>query len=113
MLLTDLDSWHWDNLALPAGVRLAPFRHTAQAGDPLTAVAHFGPEGIEGTVTPGLFRDLSDALLRTASGHLMAARVQADGTFSSASRDALPPGRFLASAVLSDRQPRRQEVHRE
>jgi hypothetical protein len=113
MLLTDLDSWHWDNLALPAGVRLAPFRHTAQPGGPLTAVARFGHEGIEGTISQGVSHDLNDALIRTANGRLMAARVRADGAFSSDSRDVLPPGRFLASAVLSDRQQRRQEVYRE
>jgi hypothetical protein len=113
MLLTDLDAWHWDNLALPGGVRLAPFRCTAQAGQPLTAVARFGPEGIEGTITAGLFHDLSDGLLRTTDGRMLGIRVRADGTFSSGSRDALPPSRFVASAVLSDRQQRRQEVYRE
>src|SRR5262249_61752888 len=25
-VLTDMDAWHWDNLALPAGVRFASFR---------------------------------------------------------------------------------------
>jgi hypothetical protein len=113
MLLTDLDAWHWDNLALPGGVRLAPFRYTAQAGQPLAAVARFGPEGIEGTITAGLFHELSDALLRTTDGRMLAIRIQADGTFRSGSRDTLPPGRFVASSVLSDRQQRRQEVYGE
>src|SRR5207244_13298474 len=55
-----------DLLALPAGVRLAPFRYTAATGQPLTAVARFGPDGVEGKLTPGPFRDRKSTRLNSS-----------------------------------------------
>jgi hypothetical protein len=110
---TDLDAWHWENLALPAGVRTASFRYTAPTREPIAAVAGFGPEGVEGKLKAGPFQDLADALLTTPHGRSMAVRLHPDGTFSAGSQDVLPPGQFLASSVLSDQQQRRQELYRE
>jgi hypothetical protein len=111
-LLTDLDAWHWDNLALPAGVRFAPFHYTARTGEPISAVAHFGPDGLEGRLTAGPFGDVSDALVGPPNGRNLALRLRPDGTFSAGAADVLPGGQFLAGAVLSDRQQRRQEFYR-
>ncbi len=113
LILTDVNAWHWENLALPAGVRVAPFRYTAPTGVPLKAVAHFGPEGLEGETAAGPFRDLADALLWTPSGRNLSVRLRPDGTFSAGSQDILPPGQFLASALLLDRHQRRQELYRD
>lgn len=113
LILTDMDAWHWENLNLPAGVRLAPFRYTAPTGEPLTAVARFGPDGLEGRLAAGPFRDPADALLSMAEGRNLAVRLRPDGTFSAGSQDVLPAGQFLAAAVLSDRQQRRQDIYRE
>jgi hypothetical protein len=109
---TDLDAWHWEGLELPAGVRFAPFRYTAPTGTPLAAVARFGPEGIEGKLTAGPFRGVSDAVLWTPTGRNLSLRLGSDGTFHAGTADILPPGQFLAGAVLSDRQQRRQELYR-
>jgi hypothetical protein len=111
-LLTDLDAWHWDNLALPAGVRFAPFHYTARTGEPLSAVAHFGPDGLEGRLSAGPFGEVSDALVGPPNGRNMALRLRPDGTFSAGPADVLPSGQFLAGAVLVDRQQRRQEFYR-
>ena len=113
LVLTDLDSWHWENLALPAGVRLAPFRYTAPTGQPVTAVARFGPDGVEGKLTPGPFRDLGDALLYVPGSRKLAVHLRPDGTFTAGSQDVLAAGQFLASSVLSDRQQRRQQLYRD
>jgi hypothetical protein len=113
LLVTDLDAWHWDNLGLPAGVRLASFHATVPTGSPLKARAHFGPEGLEGKLTAGRFEELDDAVVATPDGRRMAAHVGADGAFRTGSADVLPSGRFLSGAVLSDRQQRRQDVFRE
>jgi hypothetical protein len=113
LILTDIDSWHWDNIALPAGVRFAPLRSAASTGGPIRAVARFGPEGLEGKVEAGLFRDLGDAILGAPQGRNLAVRLRPDGSFTAGSADVLPPGQFLAGAVLSDRQQRQQEVYRE
>jgi hypothetical protein len=113
LMLTDVDSWHWDNLSLPAGVRFAPFRARISTGQPITAVARFGSDGLEGNLAAGLFQDLDDAILSTPNGRNLSVRLRPDGSFSAGSQDVLSPGQFLTGAVLSDRQRRRQEVYRE
>jgi hypothetical protein len=113
LIQTDLDAWHWENLALPAGVRFAPFRTTLPTGEPLRAVARLGPEGLEGELTAGPFHDPADAVLRTANGRNLAVRLGPGGTFRADRADALAAGQFLAGAVLSDRQQRRQALYRE
>jgi hypothetical protein len=113
LILTDTDAWHWEGLALPAGVRTGSFRWTAPTGEPIAAVAHFGPDGVEGKLTAGPFRDLADALLNPPNGRNLALRLGPDGTFSAATEDALPAGQFLAGSVLSDRQQRRQAFYRQ
>jgi hypothetical protein len=112
LILTDLDSWHWEDLSLPAGVRVMPFRYNAVTGGPLAAVAGFGPDGIEGRLTHGPFRDPTDAVLATPNGRNLAVRLEPDGTFRAGAEDFLPSGQFLPGTVLSDRQQRRQELYR-
>src|SRR5439155_20676746 len=46
-------------------------------------------------------------------GRVLAVRLQPDGSFHAGAADILPAGQFLASAVLTDRQQRRQELYRE
>ncbi len=110
LIVTDMDAWHWENIALPAGVRFASFHTTLPSSKPLAAVAHFGPDGVEGHIT-GSFEDLADALLSTPSGRNLAVHLQPDGRFLARGQDILPKGQFLASAVLNDRQQRRQEIY--
>jgi hypothetical protein len=110
---SDMDAWKWENLALPGGVRNAPFRFTAATGEPIEASARFGSQGIEGRIARGPFQEVTDALLATPGGRHMAVRLQADGSFRSASADVLPPGLFLADAVLTDEQQRRQDLYRD
>jgi hypothetical protein len=112
LLRTDLDSWHWDNLSLPGGVRLASFRDSVAAGEPVTAVAWFGPEGLEGTIRTGKFEDVSDAVLVTAGGRSLAVRLSKDGIFHTGSADVLPSGQFVSDGILTDRQQRRQDMLR-
>jgi hypothetical protein len=108
---TDLDRWHWEGLALPAGVRTGPFRTTIEVGS-LSAVARFGPGGLEGRLSAGRFGNLSDPVLLTAARGASAVHIAADGNFTSGSGDILPPGQYMSSTVLTDRQQRRQEVYR-
>jgi hypothetical protein len=112
LILTDAGAWHWENVTLPFGVRFAPFRLTLPTAAPVSAVARFGPEGIEGKLS-GPFEDVGDALLETPNGHNLAVRLGPDGRFTARAGDALPRGDYLAGAVLTDRQQRRQDVYRE
>jgi len=110
--VTDPDAWHWENLALPAGVRFASFRYTAPTEAPLAATARFGPEGLEGQLAAGPFRDLADALLCPPAGRNLAVRLGPAGGFSAGTQDVLAQGQFLADALLSDRQQRRLQLYR-
>lgn len=112
MVMTDLDAWHWENLTLPAGVRLASFHTTLPLEKSVAAVARFGPNGVEGRLT-GPFEELSDSLLCTPGGRNLAVHILPDGALHAGSGDILPAGQFLASAVLSDRQQRRQAIYRD
>jgi hypothetical protein len=107
---TDLAAWHWEGLAFPAGVRMGPFRATGRSG--VSAVARFGPRGLEGRLAAGGFRDPADAVIRTRLGATLAVRLEADGSFRVNSDDLLPAGQYIAGAVLTDRQQRRQEAYR-
>lgn len=110
-MLNDLDSWNWEGMSFPAGVRMGPFHGTIDSGD-LSAVGHFGPNGLEGRLSRGPFAHLTEPLLLTAARDAVGLRVGEDGSISSAIADALPPGQYLSDAVLTERQQRRQEVYR-
>jgi hypothetical protein len=108
---TDTDAWHWEGLALPAGVRTGSFRHTMQSG-PISAVARFGVEGVTVRLnTPG-FRNISDALIYTPARAPIAMRLDKDGVLSAGPQDVLPGNQYLAGNVLTDRQQRRQDIYR-
>jgi len=112
LVQTDTGAWHWEDLGLPAGERFGSFRYTAPTGAPLSAVARLGPEGLEGKLAAGPFSGVADAVLFTPGGRNLAVRLSPDGSFRVGPRDVLPPGQFLAEAVLSDRQQQRQTLYR-
>lgn len=112
-LVTDIDVWRWDNVSLPAGVRLGPCRGTLPLPKPVGATARFGPDGLEGRLAAEGFEGLSDAILTTASVRTLAVRVGQNGSLHAGSQDVLPEGQFIAGAVLSDEQQRRQQLYRE
>ena len=107
---TDLDAWHWEDLAFPAGVRMGPFHSTFRAR--ASAAGRFGPAGLEGQLRLGSFRDPTDAVVLTRSGTALAPRFDPDGTFSVRPDSGLPADQYLPGSVLSDRQQRRQDIYR-
>jgi len=110
-VITDTRSWHWEDLALPAGMRLGPYEYVVRTEEPMAAIAQFGPDGLTGRVTAGPYRELADALIRGPTGRHTATRIGQDGTFSAGAKDLLPTGQYLANVVLTDRQQRRMEVY--
>jgi hypothetical protein len=107
---TDLGAWHWEGLELPAGVRTGTFRASARPG-PVTAVARFGPDGAEGTLTSPTFRNPSDGLVLIVGRQPSPVTFAADGKFT-VGVDDLPAGEFIPGTVLTDRQQRRQAIYR-
>jgi hypothetical protein len=110
-LLTDTDAWHWEQLELPTGVRLGPFRSAASAGQ-LMATARFGPQGVAGRLNCGPFRNPEDGIIITAPREPIAVRISPDGSFSAGSLESLAADQFIKESVLSDRQQSRQQVYR-
>lgn len=108
---TDRDAWHYEKLAMPAGVRLGQYRGTITAQ--MRAVAAFGPDGLHGRLESVGFRDPSDAILVARNREAAAVRFADDGTFRIGRDDELSPGQFLTGAVLGDRQQARQRVYRQ
>jgi hypothetical protein len=110
-LQTDTDSWHWDGLSVPAGVRTGPFRTSKKAT--VLATAKFGPDGVDGKLDAGPFKQPTDLIVATHAREPLAVRVQSDGSFHCGSEDVLPTGQYLAGTVLTDRQQRRQAVYKQ
>ena len=108
----DAFAWHWEELSLPAGVRSGRFRSTLHTGH-MGAVAHFGPNGLEGRLEGSRFRNLEDLIVMTSTREAIAPRMDSDGRFTASPLNALAHGQFLAGTVLGDRQQRRQTVYRQ
>jgi hypothetical protein len=111
-VVTDVDQWHWENLDLPAGVRLGTFRSIASMKEPISAVAQFGPEGVVGKASLGRFQGVSDIVIQAPSRRCFAVGLQPDGAFTLNEGNLLPLDQFVTGTVLSDRQQKRQELYR-
>jgi hypothetical protein len=109
LVMTDLGAWHWENLALPAGVRKGTFRYSTRLEKPVSAVATFGAQGIEGKVAG--FQGWTDALIQSPAQRALAVNFRADGTFMVGEGDLLVPGQYITGTVLTDRQQRRQGIY--
>jgi hypothetical protein len=113
MVTTDIDAWHWENLTLPAGVRLGWFRSVARAAEPVSCVAGFGPSGLEGKLSARAFSGLGDILIQAPSRRVFSVRPTMDGSFTIGANDLLSAGQFVPDAVLSDHQQKRQAIYRQ
>lgn len=109
MCWTDLDTWHWEELRVPAGVRYAHLRQTLRPAEAVRARGGFGPEGFIGTLE-GPLASPSDAILLGPAGRL-AVHVDAAGAFACRPGDELSGGQFLPGVLLSEPQRRRQAVY--
>jgi len=112
MVTTDIDAWHWENLTLPAGARLGRFRSVARTEEPISCVAGFGPNGLQGKLSARACSGLGDILIQAPSRRVFSVRPTTDGAFTIGANDLLSAGQFVADAVLSDHQQKRQAIYR-
>ena len=101
---TDLDQWHWENLELPSGARLASFTYQTQATNPIRAVVSFDEQGISGRLQTDTFQDFRDAVLATTAARNMAMDIKPDGSFRTGPDDVLAPGQYLSTAAVDQQQ---------
>ena len=111
MTWTDLDAWHWENLTLPSGIRVATFQTKAKSDRTIEARGSFGPAGFTGTIHAGPFTEVSDAIIAMPSHRNLAVNLDPHGGFSAGPDDLLAPGHFINRALLTDRQRRREEMY--
>jgi len=107
LIWTDFDTWSWDNVNLPPGLRQATFQTSGSVAQPVEAVATFGPASIQGRLSLPEGLAPSDAILSTLTGR-MGLAVAADGTFESTG--VLGSEEYLSASVLTDEQQRRSAI---
>jgi hypothetical protein len=112
MIWSDLDRWHWENLQLPAGMHLAPFRWDTEVTAGLKAVATVSASGLQGSISAGPFEDLADAIITSPTRSQLAVTFGDDHRFSAGADSVLAAGQFLTGTLVSDLQRRRQELMR-
>lgn len=112
MLWTDFDAWHWENLSLPSGTRMAPYETFIKLDAPMQVTGTFGPNGFEGRLAAGPFSRFEDAVVVRNVNQRMAARMAEDGSFTAGRDDVLAVGEYLRANVFGDEQRRRQGVYR-
>ncbi len=108
MVWTDMDRWNWERLRLTSGVRRAKIRHDLSLSEPVEARGAFDESGFRGRLLGGL--PLTDALIATPGRPRLAARID-DGEISAGTSSLLAEQQYIAEAILSDKQRRRQQVY--
>ncbi|MCO6458865.1 MAG: hypothetical protein J5I93_26455, partial [Pirellulaceae bacterium] len=111
LIFSDLDRFAWDNLRLPPGVRLAAVETTAPLAGPLRAWASFQESGLQGQLRAADAVELSDAVIATPSGRLLAVRIDAEGHFEATADGVFARGQYSAEALLSDEGRRRRDLY--
>ncbi len=108
MVWTDLDQWHWENLRLTAGLRMAPFHWSSDLPERLEVRGTFAAEGFVAHWT-GKTLALADAVLAVPGQPCLAVRAEGPRLLARPG-DVLARGRYVEDRWLSDEQRRRQAV---
>lgn len=108
---TDEDKWYWENLELPAGVRIAPFERPIPLESAAICMASFGPRGLQGQLTSPL-HGLQDAIISIPHQNTIAVKFEESGEFRSGADDVLARGEYLSEAILDDNRVRRRNIYK-
>ena len=110
LVWTDLDTWKWENLSLPAGVRLATVSSQVRLPEPLAVTARFGPDGLDGRFHSAGLTEISDVMIAASGRRRMSTVLKSDGSFHAGSGDVQAAESYIAGSLLTDEQRRRQQV---
>lgn len=95
----------------PGRVHYVPVTRTDSLEQPIRVLGTWGPEGLTGQVLGGPFSESSDWVIAAPAAPLAAARANADQTgFVTSRSDTLAADQFIATALMSDEQRRRQSL---
>lgn len=112
VMRTDFTDWHIENLTLRPGVRTADFSAHVTLPKPLEAVGTFNENGFHGTLS-GIPEGVTveDSLIAGSQWLSQPVTPDENGGMRT-SGDVLPPGEYLAGALVGEEQGRRQAVYR-
>jgi hypothetical protein len=109
MIWDDRDSFHWNELSLPAGLRFAKWVRPVHL--PQLPMAHvaIGKE-LTGELRNSQWDDLADAILLFPNRRPIPVEIGDDGKLRLDSGSPLGEGQFISGKLLSDEQRRRQAL---
>jgi len=111
MVWTDRTRWRWEDLRLPAGLRMMQFEQHVALSEPVRAVGTFTSSGFEARLQ-GPIDAPSDVVIAVPGQPPLAGRC--DGSrISTATRDLLAEGQYLAGGIVTDEQRRRQAIYQQ
>lgn len=95
-----------------AGLESLRARGVTQAGPGFRARARFGPDGLEGSISPGGLGTPRDATVVGLPGPALAVAPGTDGSFRAGDESLLAPGQYVADTILGEDSRWRQEASR-
>lgn len=112
MVWDDLNHWTWENISLPAGMRMVPFSLSQQGKDPTRVHGTFGKDGFEGFVESGPLTGIRDAIVASSNHVALGIEISEDGELAGPVSSSLAPGQYSADNLLNDEQTRHLAVFR-
>jgi len=109
LVTTDLEAWHWENVAQPPGLRTTTFAKSETVIDRMEAHATLDANGLIGHYS-GRLPMGSDALIATRDGRL-GVKQQSDGSFTAAADGVFGREQYLDASLLGDEQNRRRRTY--
>jgi hypothetical protein len=112
MVWSDQNVWQLKDARLAPGVRLAEIQESVEVQQPVAVKGTFDESGFQGRLEGAVASEFSDALLADQTGFVLPVEIDSAGDVSASSAGPLPPGQYLAAAMLNAEQARRQKVYR-
>ncbi|HND55479.1 MAG TPA: hypothetical protein PLV92_23855, partial [Pirellulaceae bacterium] len=113
LVWNDGNAFETQNATTRAGsVGIASLNGHRPLSSRISAVATFGPAGLEGRLESGGLEGVTDPVLIVPPTMAGAVTMKPDGSFSSGSDQILPADQYMAESLLNDEQQRRHGVYR-
>lgn len=104
LLWTGFRENEWLNFNQPAGVNSLKLQTIRRMSVPLECRATFDEAGLNGRLILSDLTEPRDAIVVGRVPHKMAARIAADGSFTSGTSDLLTAGEYFTNSLVSDEQ---------
>ncbi len=108
MVTTDLDTYHWEGLPQPAGLRIYPHVSSRSFSDRIAARATINDRGVVGQFS-GLASAGENAILATRQGRVDVT-IEGGGQFRADADDVLEADQYMDAAFLGDVEDRRRRI---